>query len=199
MGEEPSAHRASAPATAQSVSLQSHPHPGGCWQQGPEPCWRVTQSQPAGTAPSEFVHKPAQVEAKLFPMDVTPQAQPCPGCRITTPRAGQQHSPDPAPVPGPNPGEILQEQSTPSPSGCKWGLSMPSQGHPGLRREAQEMGDRLLLTHQGSQPNIRLSGKIPNSSNHFRLAVAVNLLPGLGDEKSILAKHSRSICFVFQK
>lgn len=61
------------------------------------------------------------------------------------------------------------------------------------------MGDRLLLTHQGSQPNRRLSGKIPNSSNHFRLAVAVNLLPGLGDEKSILTKHSGSICFVFQK
>lgn len=76
---------------------------------------------------------------------------------------------------------------------------MASQGHPGLGREAQEMGDRLLLAHQGSQPNRRLSGKIPNSSNHFSLAVAVKLLPGLGDKKSIPAKPSWCICFVFQK
>lgn len=81
-----------------------------------------------------------------------------------------------APVPGPNPGKILQEQSIPQPLR----LQTASQGHPGLGREAQEMGDRLFLAHQGSQPNRRLSGKIPNSSNHFRLAVAVNLLPGLG-------------------
>jgi len=37
-----------------------------------------------------------------------------------TPRAGRQHSPDPAPAPRPrSAGKILLEQSTPSPSACQ--------------------------------------------------------------------------------
>lgn len=138
VGGEPSAHRASPPAqpcwSAEHLPAVPSPPRAPVWllAAGTESCWRVTQSWPAGTAPSEFVPKPAQVEAELFAMDVTPQAQPCSGCRITTPMAGQKLSPNPASVPGPNPGTVLQEQSTSSPSGCKW----PHKG-------SQDWGERL--------------------------------------------------------